>query len=114
MLMVTAIGYKVAGVPGAVISVLAMFLPVGVVAYVAAENWDRLQRWRWRPSVQRGLAPVTVGLLLAGSYTIARAAVTDVASGVIMAVAALLLLSGRVNPALIIVLGGVTGWLIYR
>jgi hypothetical protein len=33
---------------------------------------------------------------------------------VITAVAALLLLSGRVNPALIIVLGGVTGWLIYR
>jgi chromate transporter len=114
MLMVMAIGYKVAGVPGAVASALAMFLPVGIVAYVAGANWDRLQRWRWRSSVQRGIAPVTVGLLLAGSYTLTRAAITDVASAAIMAAAALLLLSRRINPALIVLLGGAAGWILFR
>lgn len=114
MLMVMGIGYKVAGVPGALVSMLTMFLPVGAVAYLAGWRWDRLHRSAWRTAIERGLAPVTVGLLLAGSYTLVRAAVVDAPSAAIMAGAALLLLSRRVSPALIVIAGGVAGFALAR
>jgi hypothetical protein len=31
--------------------------------------------WPWRKSIQEGLAPVSIGLLLAGCFTFARGAV---------------------------------------
>jgi chromate transporter len=114
MLMVMAIGYKVAGVPGALASMVAMFLPVGTVAYIAGWQLDRIDQSPWRGAIQRGMAPVTVGLVLAGSYTLTRAAVIDAATAVIMAVATLMLLSRRIHPALIVVAGGAAGWLWYR
>ncbi len=114
MLMVLAIGYKVAGVPGALAAMVAMFLPVGTLAYVAGSRLDKLKGSPWRPAIQRGMAPVTVGLLLAGSYTLIQASAVDVVSGLIVAVAVLMLLSRRVNPIVIVLTGGAAGWLWYR
>ncbi len=114
MLMVIAIGYKVAGFPGALASTVAMFLPVGAVAFVAGRQLDRIDQSPWRGSIQRGMAPVTVGLVLAGSYTLTRAAVVDAVTATVMVVATLLLLSRRVHPVLIVLAGGAAGWLWYR
>lgn len=114
MLMVMAIGYKVAGVSGALVSMLAMFLPVGALAYVTGWRWDKVRHSPWRSAVQHGLTPVTVGLLLAGSFTLVRAAVVDIPAALIMTGATLLLLSRRINPAFIVLIGGVVGLLIYR
>jgi len=114
MLMVLAIGYKVAGVPGALAAMVAMFLPVGTLAYIAGSRLDKLKHSPWRPAIQRGMAPVTVGLLLAGSYTLIQASVVDVISGLIVAAAVLMLLSRRINPIVIVLAGGAAGWLWYR
>jgi chromate transporter len=114
MLMVMAIGYKVAGVPGALLSMVAMFLPVGIVAYLVGWRWDTLKESPWRTAVQHGLLPVTIGLLLAGSLTLIRAADVDARAAAITAAAALLLLSRRVSPALIVLAGGVAGVLLMR
>jgi len=114
MLMVLAIGYKVAGVPGALAAMVAMFLPVGTLAYIAGSRLDKLKRSPWRPAIQRGMAPVTVGLLLAGSYTLIQASAVDVISGLIVAAAVLMLLSRRINPIVIVLAGGAAGWLWYR
>ena len=114
MLMVLAIGYKVAGVPGALAAMVAMFLPVGTLAYITGSRLDKLKHSPWRPAIQRGMAPVTVGLLLAGSYTLIQASVVDVISGLIVAAAVLMLLSRRINPIVIVLAGGAAGWLWYR
>ena len=114
MLMVLAIGYKVAGVPGALAAMVAMFLPVGTLAYFAGSRLDKIKHSPWRPAIQRGMAPVTVGLLLAGSYTLIQASAVDVISGLIVAAAVLMLLSRRINPIVIVLAGGAAGWLWYR
>lgn len=114
MLMVMAIGYKVAGVPGALIALAAMFLPVATLSCAVGRRWDALRGSPWRTAAQRGLTPVTIGLLLAGTYTLTRASVVDVPGAAIALVAALLLLSRRVSPALIVVAGGVAGFVVYR
>jgi chromate transporter len=77
MMMVTSIGELVAGFPGALVTVLAFFLPTALFTYSVGRLWNRLEHWPWRASIQQGLAPVSVGLLLAGCLTIAKEALTS-------------------------------------
>ena len=113
-MLVIGVGYVMAGVPGGLLALLATLGPVSVVTYFVASMWDRLRHWRWRPPVEHGIMPVTVGLLLAGSFTLVRSTAIDGAGALIVAAAAGLFLSGRVNPVLIIIGGGVAGVLSAR
>jgi chromate transporter len=113
-MMVIGIGYKVAGIAGAIVALVAMLGPVSIITYGAAAEWDRLREWRWRPPTEHGIMPVTVGLLLAGTYTLVHLTATDWGGLLIMVAAALLFLSRRINPAFIILFGGVAGMLLLR
>jgi chromate transporter len=105
MMMVAAVGERVAGVVGAVVVIVAFFGPAGLLTLGTGRLWRRLEGWRWREAIQRGLAPVSVGLLLAGAISLARGAITG-QLGVLIAVAVFgLLMRTRINPALL-VLGG--------
>jgi chromate transporter len=109
MMMVAAVGERVAGVAGALVVVIAFFGPTGVVTLVTGRLWRRLEGWRWRESIQRGLAPVSVGLLLAGSISLAKGALTGWIAVAISAVVFALLVSTRINPALLVLCGAVAG-----
>jgi chromate transporter len=110
-MMVIGVGYIVAGVPGGIAVLLATLVPIGIVTYFVASQWDRLSTWRWRPPIEHGVIPVTVGLLLAGSFTLVYRTATDWTGALVVLVAGALFLSGRVNPVLIIILGGAVGLL---
>src|SRR5262249_22650990 len=86
LVMVMLPGYRLAGVPGALVALLAIFLPSAIMASLLASRWEALRSLRWFPSIQRGIGAVALGLLLAGTYTIVRVAVVDVPSGVIAVV----------------------------
>jgi chromate transporter len=105
MMMVASIGEWVAGVPGALAVLLAFFLPTALLTFGVGRLWIRLETWPWRTSIQLGLAPVSIGLILAGSISLAEGAVTGWLAVVIaVAVFAVLLLS-RANPALLVLCG---------
>jgi chromate transporter len=112
MLMVIVIGYRVAGIPGAFTVLLAFFLPASVLALGVGRLWDRLTGWPWRVSIQRGLAPVSIGLMLAGTVTIARVACTTPAGIGIATAVTVILLSRHINPAYLILASGALGWLL--
>lgn len=113
MMMVAAVGERVAGVVGALAVVIAFFGPTGLVTLWTGRLWRRLEGWRWREPVQRGLAPVSVGLLLAGSISLARSALTGwTGIGVAAAVFALLM-STRINPAFLVLCGAGVGLLVF-
>ena len=86
----TLVGWKVAGIPGALVATLAMCAPTCLVTYHVSKVWDRHHQSRWRRAIGEGLAPVTVGLVLASGWLLARgadlqwklAAVTLAAAGV--------------------------------
>ena len=59
-----------ASLAGAVVVLLAFFGPTAVLTLIVGRVWNRLAQWRWRTSIQKGLAPVSIGLLLAGSLTV--------------------------------------------
>jgi len=114
MVMVVLIGYKVAGLGGAIAVLLAFFLPASVLTFGANRLWHRLSAWPWRESIRRGLAPVTVGLMTAGVISIGKVAI-DAPGTVVLALAVtVILLTTRVNPALLILGSAIVGWALLR
>ena len=105
MMMVASIGEWVAGIPGAVAVLLAFFLPTALLTFGVGRLWIRLGTWPWRTSIQQGLAPVSIGLILAGSISLAEGAVTGWLAVVVAAAVFVVLLLSRVNPALLVLCG---------
>ena len=76
MMMIAGIGEWVAGPVGAILITLAFFLPSGMLTWWMGRVWTHLADWPWRASIERALGTVSIGLLLAGVVSIARAAVS--------------------------------------
>jgi chromate transporter len=109
ILMMSFIGWKVGGLPAAVVSGLATFGPSCAVSYTAFRFWDRFRDTAWQRVVRRGLAPVTIGLVIAGGYVMALAGAPGWASLALTAAAAALLLMTRINPLWLVAAGGALG-----
>ena len=114
VIIVTLIGYHVAGLTGAAVATLAMVGPTCVLAFLVARVWDRFKEARWRIAIQAGLVPVSLGLISASAFVLARAADHSVLAGLITAATAVVAFATRVNPLWLFAVGGVlglTGWL---
>ncbi len=109
MMMIVAIGEWAGGLLGAIAVLFAFFGPTALLAFVVARLWKRLEKWPWRTSIQQGLAPVSIGLLLAGCFTMAKGAVTGTETAAIAVAVLLVLLQYKINPALLVVAGAVVG-----
>jgi len=72
VLIVSLVGWKVAGVVGGVVAMLAMSGPSSILTYGVAHAWERFRDAPWRIATQQGLAPVTAGLILASGYVLTR------------------------------------------
>jgi chromate transporter len=72
--MLTAIiGWKVAGLAGALAATLCFYVPAAILVYVMAKLWGRWRGRRWHGAIERGLAPVAAGLLLSAGIAVLRA-----------------------------------------
>jgi len=109
MMMIVSIGQWVSGILGAIVVVIAFFGPTSLLTLVVGRGWNRLAKWPWRTSLQQGLAPVSVGLLLAGCFTLAKGAVTGLETATIAVAVLLILLQYKINPALLVLAGAIIG-----
>lgn len=73
-LIAALLGYQVAGVLGALVSCLAIYVPSSLLVYGASSWWQRHRVSPLKSAIERGLAPIAVGLIFAGAYAVARAA----------------------------------------
>lgn len=109
ILMMSFVGLKVGGIPGAIASALATFGPPCVMYYMAYRLWDRFRDMPWQRIARRALAPLTIGLVIAGGYVMARAGDPGWPAAVVTAGAVVLMLRTRINPLWILTAGGVLG-----
>jgi chromate transporter len=109
MMMIVSIGSWAGGLLGAGAVVLAFFGPTAILAFIVARLWKKLERWPWRTSIQQGLAPVSIGLLLAGCFTMAKGAIFGVETAAIAVGVLLVLLQYKINPALLVMAGALVG-----
>jgi chromate transporter len=114
MMVVVSIGSLTAGLPGAVVVLLAFFGPPAVFALVVGRLWTRLRGRPWIVTVQRGITPVSIGLLVAGCLTFARAAINGWLTSLIALCVFAIVLRSRINPAFLVLAGALAGLLALR
>jgi chromate transporter len=103
------VGLKAAGLLGAVVAVVAILGPSSLLMYVACLTWDRFRTARWRIAFERGLAPVSLGLLFASGLTVLRSSDhSPVAYAISAATLGLVLWTG-VPPLVLMAVAGVLG-----
>ncbi|MCV7356473.1 chromate transporter [Mycolicibacterium fluoranthenivorans] len=119
ILIVSMVGYgaglHVGGVPAAIlgglIAMVAMVLPAASFVYVVTLFWQRAEKSKLRIAVEKGFAPLTVGLILATSLVMSRAADHDWRAYTVTAVCTGIFLVSKINPLFIVAGAGVIGYL---
>lgn len=103
------IGLEAAGLPGAVVAILALMTPSCLLMYLGSRTWERFRDAQWRIAFQRGMAPITLGPLFSSGVTVVRASDHGVVGYVITAVTAILLVRTGINPLIIMIVAGGLG-----
>ena len=91
------LGWRVAGIPGALVATIGLCGPSSVGMFYVHRFWGRFKGARWRTVVQRGLAPVAIGIVLASGYILVRNATPDWTSLTVATIAVGIALSTRIN-----------------
>lgn len=87
VLVVTLIGWQVAGLAGALTATLAICLPMSVVVFFVFGHWERFKEAPWRRAIQTGVAPLAVGLIFSGAALVGQSAGLGIAGwGFVLAV----------------------------
>jgi chromate transporter len=110
-LLASLIGYKAGGWIGALIATAAMLAPAAALIYGTSVLWERFRTASWRIAFERGLAPVSVGILLATGLIIVKAADHGASAIALSAVTAVVLLTTKLNPLWLMGVAGALGWL---
>jgi chromate transporter len=109
MMVVTLIGWHVAGWPGVVVASLAKFGPCSLLTGLVLQVWDRFKERRWRRVVQAGLVPVTIGLVAASAALITAASDHEWILAAITAASAGVMIMTRVHPLWVLGAGALIG-----
>lgn len=109
LITATCIGYRAAGLVGAVSATLGVFLMPWVLAAAAAQQLQRVMQHAWLRGFGLGAAPAVVGLLGVTALDLARHAVTSWPYAVLAVVALVLTLRTQVHPTFILLGGAAAG-----
>ncbi len=109
MLYVTLIGWQIAGIAGAALATLAVVVLPATLLLVLLRLGDRRSPGPLGRTIRRGIAPLSVGMLLAAGWILARTSDTDWRSGLITAATVLIMLRARINPIWLIGAGALIG-----
>lgn len=112
LITATFIGYRVAGVLGALVATISIFLPSFMMTIAAGSSLRRFRKNEVVQAFLRGVTPAVVGLLVAAAWSIGRSGIhTPV--GLLMAVAcAVVLVRFHPNPFWVIIGAGIVRFLL--
>jgi chromate transporter len=109
-LFTVLIGYRVAHVAGAIALTFAFIVPTSLLTYALSGYAERGGSTRLRAVLRTGLAPMTVGLVLAGGYVLAADGGLGLAGLALAVAVGVLSLAAPVHPLLLIAAGGAVGY----
>lgn len=109
MLIVSLIGWRVAGAPGLLVSTIAIVGPPSIIAFAVGRVLDRLRNAAWLTAAKSALGPVVVGLMMASGLVTAQVANQSAAPWLITVAAALFMYKVRRNPLWVIAGGAILG-----
>ena len=109
VLIVSLIGWKLAGIKGALVCTLGMCGPTSLLAYGMGKLWYRFSHSPWRKAIERGLAPITIGLVLGSACLLVQAAGSNWQLYAVAVASAVVSYWGKQNPLWCLVAGAILG-----
>lgn len=109
VLIASLVGWKVAGLAGALVALAAICAPAAALAWWVSGVWERFRDTPQRRTFQRAIAPIVVGLILAGGYVLVTPSAPDWRLWLIAGASAAAMLAVRLNPLWLIAGGAVAG-----
>jgi chromate transporter len=110
ILMVAAyVGYKLVGVPGAIVAASAAFLPSFVLMLAVLPVLDRVRKLAWTRAALKGMGAAVIGVLAVSLVRLAPYALPDVFAVVILVATVTVLLLSRVSAIQLMLAGSVLG-----
>ena len=107
----TFIGYVLAGVPGAIVATLAIFLPSFVFVGILHPIVPRLRKSKWTAAFLDAVNVSAVALMAVVTLLLGRSVLISPLTWGIFLVAAVLALRYKVNAAWLVLGGAIVGWL---
>ncbi|HEY1856797.1 chromate transporter [Acidocella sp.] len=105
------IGQKAAGLLGALTALIATVVLSSILAYHGGAYLDRHGDVPWVKSIRQGFAPITVGLVLSGSFVLARTTDVSWPRLILTVISAIIIFRTKANPLWLIGLGAAFGLL---
>jgi len=105
----TFVGYIMAGVPGALLATLGIFLPSFVFVAASSPLVPRIRRSAWAGSFLDGVNVASLGLMVAVTWQLGRAALVDWVTVSLALAATALVFRLRINSAWLVLGGGLIG-----
>jgi len=111
IIMVAAyVGYKVAGVSGAVVAAIAIFLPSFALMLSIVPVLDRVRRLAWIKAAMKGISPAVIATLAVTIVQLAPHAAPDAFTAAVLMVTVVVMLTWQRLPVLpSIACGGLAG-----
>ena len=110
VLMISAyIGYKLAGIVGALVSAACIFAPAFFLVLPLMPVLERFGELAWIKAAIRGITPAIIGCLAVTLARLAPHAAPDIPAAVVMALGALVLIRWRISPLPLIAAAGMLG-----
>lgn len=111
MMIVTLVGWHVAGWQGMLVSAIAKFGPSSILTILSLHAWERFKDKPWRAYIQSGLMPVTAGIVAASAALIAHASDGNWLLTAITVFTALIAWKTRIHPLWLLLAGSMIGLL---
>jgi chromate transporter len=109
ILFVTLIGWNAAGAAGALATTLGILLPSSLLALGASRWVERYRTHRGVQAFRAGMAPITIGLLLATGWILAAPNATEPVLVALTLGTVAAVVFTRVNPLWLIAAGALAG-----
>ncbi|MBI5302654.1 MAG: chromate transporter [Chloroflexi bacterium] len=110
-ILATFVGYKVAGIGGALVATIAIYAPGILLVILTTRYFQRVRHSRWVRAFLNGVKPAAVAVLVAVSLRLATTMIQEPLS-VLLALAALgILLFSKIEAWMLILVGALIGLL---
>lgn len=109
VLIVTLMGWHVAGLSGAFVATIAMCGPSCLLTYYVSRLWKRFETNWWAEAIRQGVVPLTTGLIASSAFIIVKIADHSIGGLLITIVTALFVYKTKINPFYFLLLGMILG-----
>ncbi|MCX7902988.1 MAG: chromate transporter [Caloramator sp.] len=109
----TYVGYKLAGISGALFSTLGVSMPSIIIMIILTKLVLKVNKAKFFESIFSNLRPTVIGLILAAAILIFNESVFDTRTFFIFILAFVVSLKYKIDPIILTIIGGILGYIIF-